>query len=425
MSDASRGRGTGAQGAGPDESAALADLRALAPAADRARLAGIAAARPLMAARATQLAREAYRAQTLFGADDPRAQELALKSARQAVRVARVDTEFTRAQVSTPAPNPDATVIWGRVSEDGKPKAGVTVSARGAKGEVQGFDCTDAVGGFTMTVPTRSTVQLRVNDANDAVLYAGTEHIATAPGAVFYRDIRIGETPIDICRRPADDPDGGKPDTVRVPDIVGRSEADGVRLLTAVGLRPGERTEVQSTEPAGQILRQMPEANAEVAPGSAVAIQVAVRNDRVVPRLVGLGPADARAALEKSGLSVAGMDFRLDPRRPGIVLQQDPQEGTRVDPSHGVKLVIGLPQKPVPPPLVLDLVALDARFKTVRMTGEPLSARAAQLGLRNRRALAEFAGAADAQVRDAIGLPALRDAQTVKRILRDTLAKTE
>src|SRR5439155_16794741 len=165
---------------------------------------------------------------------------------------------------------------------------------------------------------------------------------------------------------------------VPVPDIGGRSEAEGVRLLTAVGLRPGERTEAQLTAPAGQILRQVPEANAEVARGSAVAIQVAVRNDRVVPRLVGLGLADARAALEKSGLSVAGMDFRLDPRRPGIVLQQDPHEGTRVELNHGVRLVIGLPQKPVPPPLVLDLVALDARFKTVRMTGEPLSTRPAQ-----------------------------------------------
>jgi hypothetical protein len=39
--------------------------------------------------------------------------------------------------------------------------------------------------------------------------------------------------------------------------------------------------------------------------------------------------------------------------------------------------------------------------------------------------LAEFAGAEDAKVRDALGLPALRDAQTVKRILRDMLAKTE
>ena len=135
MSDASRSRSAGAKGAGPDEAAALADLRALAPAADRARLAGIAAARPLMAARATQLAREAHRAHALFGADDPRAQELALKSARQAVRLARVDTEFTRAQVTTPAANPDATVIWGRVSEDSRPKAGVTISARGARGE--------------------------------------------------------------------------------------------------------------------------------------------------------------------------------------------------------------------------------------------------------------------------------------------------
>ena len=426
MSDRSNGPAAAATpGGGPDEAAALADLNSLMPAADRARLAGLAAGRPLMAARAAQLQREAHRAQARFGENDPRAQELTLKSERHAIRIARFETEIARAQVATPARNADATVIWGRVSESGKPSAGVTVSARGAKGEVQAFDCTDAVGGFAMTVPGRGTVQLRVNDAKDAVLYAGTEQIATSSGAVFYRDIRIGEQPVDICQRPADDAGGdARPGTVRVPDILGRSEAEGVRLLTAVGLKVGDRTEVQSDKPAGQILKQLPEANAEVEPGSAVAIEVAARSDRVVPHLVGLHLAEAKASLDKSGLG-ADLAFRTEPRHAGIVLAQDPQEGSRVDIAEGVELVIGLPENPVPPGLVLDLVTLDGRFQAVRLTGQPLSARAQELGLGDRRSVTEFASAEDAKVRDAFGLPALRDAQIVKRVLRDMLAKTE
>jgi hypothetical protein len=39
--------------------------------------------------------------------------------------------------------------------------------------------------------------------------------------------------------------------------------------------------------------------------------------------------------------------------------------------------------------------------------------------------LAAFAAQDDAKVRDALGVPALRDAQIVKRVLRDMLAKTE
>ena len=277
-----------------------------------------------------------------------------------------------------------------------------------------------------MNVPGQGTVHLRVTDAKDAVLYAGTEQIATTPGAVFYRDIRLGETPVDICRRPPDDPGGGPaPATVRVPDIVGRGEAVGVRLLAAVGLKPGDRSEVESTEPAGQIVRQVPEANSEVAPGSAVAIQVAARTDRVVPGLVGLNLAEATAVLEKSGLAVADMNIRIDPRRSGIVLEQDPQPGARVPAEQGVKLGIGIAEKPVPVAQLLQLVALDLRFQQVRISAEELSARAAQLGLGDRAALAEFAGADDAKVRDGFGLPALRDAQVMKRILRDLLAKTE
>ena len=69
MSDRTGGQAaaSSAPSAGPDQAAALADLNALAPAADRARLAGLAAGRPLMAARGTQLQREAYRAQARFG----------------------------------------------------------------------------------------------------------------------------------------------------------------------------------------------------------------------------------------------------------------------------------------------------------------------------------------------------------------------
>src|SRR5437868_14649420 len=55
--------------------------------------------------------------------------------------------------------------------------------------------------------------------------------------------------PVDICQRPADDSGGdARPGMVRVPNIVGRSEAEAARLLTAVGLKMGGHTEVRSEE---------------------------------------------------------------------------------------------------------------------------------------------------------------------------------
>jgi len=427
MAASARDQGAAAtSGGGPDQNAALADLLALAPAADRARLAGLVASRPQMAARGVQLAREAYRAQARLGPDDPRTQELLLKSARQAVRIARVDTELSRAQITTPAANPDGTVIWGRVSEGGKPVVNVTVSARGAKGEVEGYGCTDANGGYAMTVLGALSVQLRVTDAKEVVLYAGTEELAAAPGAIFYRDIEISGTPVDICQRPADDPAApAQHDTVKVPGIVGRSEAEAARLLTAVGLKSGERTEAPSDERPGTILRQTPDANAEAPRGSAVAIRVAVTDKRVVPVLAGHTVAAARAALDTVGLSAASVTYRTDPRRAGVVVQQAPPAGARVDPKTGIKLTVALPGKPIPAALVLDLVALDARFQSVRLPGDALAVRAIELGLQDRRALIAFAGADDASVRDRLGLPALRDARTLKRVLRDVLAKTD
>ena len=117
--------------------------------------------------------------------------------------------------------------------------------------------------------------------------------------------------------------------------------------------------------------------------------------------------------------------MKRDPQRAGIVLEQDPQPGTRVEPDQQIKLVAGTGEKPVPVSQVLDLVALDPRFREVRISAEALSARAEQLQLRDRAALAAFAAAEDTRVRDDLGLPALRDAQMVKRVLRDVLATTE
>jgi hypothetical protein len=411
---------------GPGQEAALADLLALAPAGDRARVAGIAAARPMMAARGTQLAREAHRAQSRFGKDNIRAQTLALKSARQPLRMTRVDTEFSRAQAPTPEQNPDLTVIWGRVSEDGKARTGVTVSARGSKGEVRGYDCTDAVGAFSMTVPGQGSIRLRVTGQDDAILYAGAEEIEVVSGRVFYRDIRLGEAPVDICPPPTDDPaGGGQTNTVKVPDLVGRDEAEAVRLLTAVGLRPGRRETVAGTEPPGQVIRQAPAANSEVERNSNVDIWVAARDDVEVPALTGLKIADARAALERAGLTRAQSETVLDRSRQGTIAKQDPEAGTRVAKGAGVNLTISLGERPASAAMVLDLATLDPRFERVRVRGSELVDRATRLGLTDRQKLSDFANATDAKVRDDLGLLALRDVQALKAILRDTLARTE
>src|SRR5438309_11593201 len=101
MSDRTgRQAAAGTPSAGPDEASALADLDALAPAADRARLAGVAALRPLMMARAAQLQREAYRAQARFGENDSWAQELAVEWDSHSLRIARVDSEVAPAQAA-------------------------------------------------------------------------------------------------------------------------------------------------------------------------------------------------------------------------------------------------------------------------------------------------------------------------------------
>ncbi|MGH7338769.1 MAG: PASTA domain-containing protein, partial [Myxococcota bacterium] len=249
--------------------------------------------------------------------------------------------------------------------------------------------------------------------------------ITVSPGRVVYREIRLGETRPDICAPPADDPTGGgRPDVVKIPDLVGRTEAEAVRLLAAVGLKVGAREEVDAPDSPGRIVKQDPQAQTEVAPGSAVAIVVGARTDLRVPELIGMRVDDARVAIEKAPLTIGSIEVAVDQRRQGLVLKQDPAAGTRAEKGSAVALVVGRPETPAGPELVLSLAAADARFASVRLSGDELRAHAERLGLRDRQSLERLIETPDDKLRDSFALPALRDAQTLKRVLREALART-
>jgi|GEM_PF-1349304 len=145
----------------------------------------------------------------------------------------------------------------------------------------------------------------------------------------------------------------GPCDTV-VPDVVGRDQSTAEVLLTSAGLVVGTvSSQCSASIPAGQVISQLPAAGTVTASGQAVSLVVSAGTP-VIPSLVGLSEADARAAITAvAGLFVGSVRSQCsDTIAPGTVLSQNPAPGPA---SCGtpVGLVIASGPCPVPVPSVV------------------------------------------------------------------------
>ena len=128
----------------------------------------------------------------------------------------------------------------------------------------------------------------------------------------------------------------------RVPDVVGLRDTDAVARLQQAGFRPLPAS-VNSTQPSGTVLRQSPAGGTTAQRGSTVGITVSGGpRVRTVPDVVGETEGDARRILREAGFTVrvAGRAV-TDPAREGIVVEQDPRAGARVQGTTQVTIYVG------------------------------------------------------------------------------------
>ena len=133
------------------------------------------------------------------------------------------------------------------------------------------------------------------------------------------------------------------PDTITVPDLIGKQLADARAIAENLGLSV-ESTLVDSGRPAGTVLRQ------DVAPaievrtrGTTITLTVSDGTPRCcdVPDVVGMDLSEAKTAIEDAGLSVGTIVARLGSDKPdGTVVDQNPREGIRRNPDDPVDLIV-------------------------------------------------------------------------------------
>ena len=126
----------------------------------------------------------------------------------------------------------------------------------------------------------------------------------------------------------------------KVPNVVGRTQADAQKALTTAGLAVGTITTANSvTVAAGKVISQNPTGGTNVAPGSAVALVLSLGT--AVPNVVGLTEAGAQTALTAAGLTVGRVATANSATVAiGKVISQIPVAGIKETPGSAVALVI-------------------------------------------------------------------------------------
>ena len=127
-----------------------------------------------------------------------------------------------------------------------------------------------------------------------------------------------------------------------VPRVVGSRDTDAVARLQAAGFRVNS-TPVSSTRPAGTVLTQSPAGGTVRTRGSTVRITVSGGPQlRTVPDVVGETEAAADGILRKAGFTVRVVDRPVtDPAQNGLVVEQDPRAGVRVQGTANVTIYVG------------------------------------------------------------------------------------
>jgi penicillin-binding protein 1A len=152
---------------------------------------------------------------------------------------------------------------------------------------------------------------------------------------------------------PKDWPPPPPPPQGTVPDVVGKSQEEAIKILAKASFAPVVAGEIPSSLPVGTVASQSPGGGATVDLGSTVNLYVSNGQPPTarVPNVVGLPEQAARSVLSSNGFGVSITEVQVaDPAQDGLVLQQAPSPGASVTVGSTVTLTVGRFTQPSPPP---------------------------------------------------------------------------
>jgi beta-lactam-binding protein with PASTA domain len=138
----------------------------------------------------------------------------------------------------------------------------------------------------------------------------------------------------------------GKP-AVPLPNVVGMDKATARETLEQLELKV-EFMDVESDEPADQVIQQSPAAGQTVPDGTQVTLQVS-KGPKQVPDVVGRTETRATKMITEAGFKVSVVQDPTTVATAGTVLKQSPQAGETVNQGTTITIVVSTYQPPVTP----------------------------------------------------------------------------
>ena len=131
--------------------------------------------------------------------------------------------------------------------------------------------------------------------------------------------------------------------SIEVPSVIGRREADATAILTNQRLRVGAIQTRESSEPAGTVIEQHPQPRRPARLNAPVDLVLAIPATVVVPDLRGRNRQAALTALTDAELLLGETTAREAEGPAGIVTEQSPRAGERVEVGTAVQVWVAVP----------------------------------------------------------------------------------
>jgi eukaryotic-like serine/threonine-protein kinase len=155
----------------------------------------------------------------------------------------------------------------------------------------------------------------------------------------------------------------GGPQTVAVPNVVGKTEVEASQAITAAGFVVNTKDVEDDKVEEGKVVRQSPAANSKLAKGGQVTIEVSKGSGKMaVPDVKGKSEADARNTLQGAGFTnVQSQQQNSDSVPAGSVINTEPGAGSQVATTEPVVLIVSSGAGKVTVPQVTNLSEDNAR----------------------------------------------------------------
>jgi serine/threonine-protein kinase len=156
-----------------------------------------------------------------------------------------------------------------------------------------------------------------------------------------------------------------------VPDVIGKSKANAQYILEEAGFTLGSVDKEDNEKSPDTVIRQTPEAYAELPEGSTVDIVISLgprAKEAEVPNLLGLTEKDAKAALKKVDLLTGNVDTASSDEYPkGQVMWQEYKKGTVLTAGQQVGYTVSTGPVTKSGTVTIDIDLVDAPTDEVKV----------------------------------------------------------